>query len=117
MHGTRARAPLSGETLPSAVQVYHINIVEIFLRAGVPLNKVTCSEICWKRVVFVLQDVHRSLSDLVPVIWQQEIDQIRQEISGKMVSVTFDGTTHMGKAMAIILRFVTDDWVIQQCLI
>lgn len=59
----------------------------------------------------------RSLSNLILFIWQQEVDQIRQEISGKKLSVIFDGTTCNGEAMAIILRFVTDDWVIQQRLV
>ena len=30
--------------------------------------------------------------------------------------MTFDGTTRSGEAMAIILRFVNDDWMILHCL-
>ena len=104
---------LSGETLPSAVQVYR---VKTFLRAGVPLNKVDMFRELLEESGIRLAG-RRSLSDLVPFIRQQEIQPIRQEISGKKVLVIFYGTTRMGEAMAIILRFVTDDWVIQQRLI
>ena len=36
---------------------------------------------------------------------------------GKSVSVIFDGTTRLGEAMAIVIRFVDDSFVIQQRLI
>ena len=29
----------------------------------------------------------------------------------------FDGTARLGEALDIILRFVSDDWTIQQCLV
>ena len=51
----------------------------------------------------------RSLSDLVPFIREQEVAQIRQEIAGRKVSVIIDGTTRLGEALVIVLRFVTDD--------
>ena len=35
----------------------------------------------------------------------------------KKVLGDFSWTTHNGEGMAIILRFVTDDWVMQQCLV
>ena len=41
------------------------------------------------------------------------------EIKGKSVSVIFDGTTRLGEALAIVVRFVSDsdDWKIEQRLI
>ena len=40
-----------------------------------------------------------------------------EEISGKSVSVIFDGTSRLGEALAIIIRFVDSSWSIQQRLI
>ena len=51
---------------------------------------------------------------MIPFIRQQEQASIQNEISGKNVSVIFDGTTHVCEALAIILRFVDDQYQIQQ---
>ena len=55
-----------------------------------------------------------NLYSLIPFIRQQEQASIQKEISGKNVSVIFDGTTHVSEALAIILRFVDDQYQIQQ---
>jgi len=57
------------------------------------------------------------MSDTVPLIFSQEQAQIKEELNGKDLSVTFDGTTCLGKAMAIVVRFISSDWQIQQQLI
>lgn len=54
------------------------------------------------------------MSDLVPLV---VVTQEKSEISGKPVSVIFDGTTRLGEAMAIVVRFTNSSFVIQQCLI
>ena len=57
------------------------------------------------------------MSDTVPFIYSQEEAQIKEEIRGKDLPVIFDGTTRLGEAMAIIVRFIDSDWQIQQRLI
>lgn len=42
------------------------------------------------------------------------MNQLKESIAGKQVSVIFDGTTHVCKALVILLRYVDDNWVIQQ---
>ncbi len=54
------------------------------------------------------------MSDLVPFILTQEQANVKSEISGRPLS---DGTTHLGEAMAIVVRFVNDSFVIKQRLI
>ena len=44
----------------------------------------------------------------------QEEDKVRGEIKERHVSVIFDGTTHVCEATVIVLRFVDNDWCIQQ---
>ena len=52
--------------------------------------------------------------DLVPFILKREEEQIRKEITDKHVSVIFDGTSRLGEAMAILVRFVSDEWNLEQ---
>lgn len=54
------------------------------------------------------------MSDLVPFICAQERADIKADISGKPVSVVFDGTTRLGEAMAVVVRFVHKSFAIQQ---
>ena len=42
---------------------------------------------------------------------------MKQELQGKHVGVIFDGTTRLGEAMAIILRFVCESWTLEQRLV
>ena len=54
------------------------------------------------------------MSDITPFILQQNI---QNETSGRDVSVIFDGTTHQGEALAIVLRFISTEWIFEQCLV
>ena len=59
----------------------------------------------------------RNMSDYVPFILKEEESRICQEIEGKQLSVIFDGTSRLGEALAIVLRFINDDFSIQQRLV
>lgn len=93
-----------GETLPNNVRVYRVTVVKSFLKAGIPLSKVDCMRDLLEEHAFSLSG-RQHLSETIPFIHQQEIDEIKQEISGKKVSVIFDGTTHVDEALAVLLRF------------
>ena len=56
-------------------------------------------------------------SDLVCFALKQEDGCILNEISGKALSVIFDGTSRLGEALAVIIRFVGEEWTLEQCLI
>ena len=55
--------------------------------------------------------------DLVPLILKEEEVCLKQELKGKQVGAIFDGTTRLGEAMAIILRFVDESWTLEQRLV
>ena len=63
------------------------------------------------------------LGQYVSLIFKQEVERIKKELSlpgedmTRDVSVIFDGSTRQGEAIAIILRFINDDWMITQRLI
>ena len=95
----------SGETLPDAVTVYCVKVLSTFLRTGVPNNKIDDFVIFWKKMHFVFAG-RKPMSDLTPFVLSEEQRQIKAEIEGLPVAVIFDETSWLGKAPAIMLRFV-----------
>ena len=57
------------------------------------------------------------MSDLIPLLVSQEQADIRGELSGRPISVVFDGTTRLGEAMAVVVRYIDTSFNIQQRLI
>ena len=105
----------SGQTLPEAQRVYRIKVVTTFLKAGVPLNKLHHFQDLLEERAYKLGDT-RGMHDLIPFVADDEQKRIKKEVEGKDVSFVFDGTTRLGDALAVIVRFV-DDWQILQRLI
>ena len=107
---------LRGETLPPNQQVYRVRVLTCFLRAGVPLHKYEHFRDLLEENALRLSD-RRHMSDLIPFVLKEEQQRIKQEISSKYVSVIFDGTSRLGEALAVVLRFISDDWTIEQRLV
>ena len=55
-----------------------------------------------------------NMRQLVPFILSEEVNKLQQEISGRGVSIIFDGTTHVAEVFVLVLCFVTDNWELQQ---
>lgn len=55
--------------------------------------------------------------DTIPLVLSGERKKLKSEVRGKDVSLIFDGTSRLGEALAIILRFVSDEWVLEQRLV
>ena len=91
-------------------------MVRTFLHAGVPLNKLDHFRDLLEEGGFRLTG-RRYMCDLVPVIYQQELDTLKAELSGMFISVIFDGTTRYGEAMAILTRYIDAKFCIQQRLV
>ena len=51
---------------------------------------------------------------MIPFILGEEKQQLHYEIDSKDVSVIFDGTYHLGEDFALVLRFVDDNFSVQQ---
>ena len=96
--------------------IYRIKVVECFLRAAVPFSKLQHFRKLLEETGYRLTDRHH-MGDLIPVVLKQEKSRIQSEVSEQNVSVIFDGTSQMGEVLAIVLRFVTCEWSIEQCLI
>ena len=107
---------LVSENIAQSTQVFRVKVVSAFLRAGVPLNKVEVFRELFEETGYRLTD-RRNMHDLIPFIHKQEFERIREEINGKDVSVIFDGTTRLGEALAIVIRYVNSEWKIVQRLV
>lgn len=91
--------------MPESTRLYRIKVLETFLKAGVPLQKIDALGDVLESHGFSLSD-SCNLRKLIPLILESEISQLKESIAGKQVSVTviFDGTTHVCEALVNLLR-------------
>ena len=57
------------------------------------------------------------MSDLIPLLLSQLQADIKKELSGRPISVVFDGTTRLGEAMAVVIHYIDSSFTIKQRLI
>ena len=97
-----------GETLPLEQQTYRVKVVG--------KNLPSCCSSTEKIGIFLkysgtntyrLSD-RRHMSDFIPFVLKQEQDMIKKETPDEHVSVTFDGTTCLGEALAVVIRYVSE---------
>ncbi len=81
-----------------------MKVLTTSLRTGVPINKIDEFRDLLKENAVRLAG--RPMSDLIPFVLNEELRQIKAEIVGLPVAAIFDGTSRLGEALAIILRFV-----------
>ena len=105
-----------GETLPEQQQVFCVKVVKTFLQSVVPLGKVDQFRALFEETGYHLTD-KRFLFDLIPFILEDEKARNKQSIQGQYLSVIFDGTSHSGEALAILVHFVNNSWIIEQQLL
>ena len=96
-------------------QVYRVKVVTALLRAGILLSKLDSFRDLLEEHAYRLTD-RRHMFDLVPFILKEEA-RIKNEITGKYLSVIFDGTSRLGEALAVIVRFIGEDWTLEHRLI
>ena len=106
-----------GETLPIEHNVYRVKVVMAFMKSGIPLWKLECSDLrnLLDQNGYRLTDP-RHLLDLVPFILREERACIQSEVQGKYLSVVFDGTSRLGEVLAVVVRFISN-WSIEQRLV
>ena len=83
-----------------------VYIVEQFLKSGIPMSKIDSLRPLLEEGSHRL--THSShLSEYIPVIYSEEKKRIKHDIEARDVSVIFDGSTCLGEALGIVLRFVS----------
>lgn len=93
-------------------RIYRIKVVSSFLKAGVPLAKIDSFRDVFEDHGYRLA-CRRTMSDHIPFIRLHEISLIKDEMAERNIGILFDGTTRLGEALAIVVRFV-DDWEVKQ---
>ena len=87
------------------------------LKAGIPLAKADCLRELLEEDSTTLTSAS-NLSQLLPFILHEEMVEemakLKSEVQGQPIYIIFDGTTHVCEAMVIVLRFIDDQWRIQQ---
>ena len=77
----------NGETLPTEQRVYHIKVLKIFMRAGVPISKLEYfRDILEENALWLTERSH--MLDFVPFVLEEEKSCIKEEINGKHLSIT-----------------------------
>lgn len=107
----------AGTRVPMEERIFQVGVVEQFLRAVIPLAKI--DELRGLLEEGGLRLSHSShLADYIPPIARSEKQSIRKELEGKYVSVVFDGTSRLGEALAIVVRYCSGSgWTIKQKLV
>ena len=92
-------------------------VLRTFLNAGIPINKIDDFGDLLEEHIFRLAG-RKPMSDIIPFVLSEEKRQLKAEIDGLPVALIFDGTSRLGEALAIILRFVDrSSLTIQQRLV
>lgn len=116
-HSTEVKGSGLSSALPDDVQKRRIDVVETFLRAGIPLAKVTYLRPLLEAGNLRLTD-RSHLAQYIPFLTDVEMSRVKDEVnSADYLAVIFDGSTHQGEALAILLRYLDSDWNVQQRLV
>ena len=98
------------------MRLYRYELVETLLNAGIPLSKADIMR------PFLEKYGHRltsrsHLAEFIPLILRKEKDTVKAEIAANDdFPVIFDGSTRLGEAFAIVVRFIYQ-WSVQQRLV
>ena len=88
-------------SLPEDVLLYRFNVMETFLAAGLPPTKI--DDLAGLLKGDVCDSSQMRL--FIPKVEAFEFQRLRAELKGQKVSVIFDGTTRLGEAIVVVLRW------------
>ena len=106
------------EAVPIDHSLQRIEVVRSLLTAGIPLAKLDKIRHLRKSGTTHLTSVSY-LAEYIAFIQEQEADLLKKELAEahSTCSVIFDGSTCLSEALAILLRFVDQDWHLKQRLV
>ena len=111
------REKACGSTLPAEMRLFRFEVVESFLSGGIALAKVDALRPLLEKYGHRLTN-RAHLSELIPAVLENEKDKLKKELKDvKEASVIFDGTARLGEALAVIVRYVQENFQPTQRLI
>lgn len=117
----REASRLSGTGLTAAVSdeeiVQRVETVTAWLQAGIPLAKLNFIRPLLERNNQRLTEATH-LAQYVPFVLDTENGRVCAEVEkAEFVSVLFDGSTRQGEALAVMVRFVDEEYEVKQLLV
>eukprot|EP00967_Tisochrysis_lutea_P032740 scaffold38725_cov28-Tisochrysis_lutea.AAC.1 len=107
-----------GSSLPTEVHFLRYRVVEAFLHAGIPLERLRfLRKLIERNGVASLTDHSHMSSSYIPQIAAKELEVLRREVHDQRVSISFDGTTRLGEALCMTGRWCTSEFEIRQRLL
>ena len=80
----------------------------------VPFNKIDMFKELLEETGYCLTD-KQFMFDIIPFVLKEEETNIKQMIKDKSLGIAYDGTTRLREA--IVIRFISESWEIQQRVI
>ena len=107
----------SGSTLPQDMHLFRFEVVQSFLSGGIARSKIDTVRPIFEKYGHRLTSVTH-LAELIPTVLEKEKETIKNELKGiNETSVIFDGTARLGEALAILVRYVQENFQPTQRLI
>ena len=92
------------------MRLFRFEVVESFLSGGIALAKVDALRPLLEKYGHRLTS-RAHLSELIPAVLENEKDKLKKELKDvKEASVIFDGTARLGEALAVIVRYVQENF-------
>ena len=112
-----ARVHPKGETLPNEMRLFPYDLVEMCLKAGIPIAKIDCMRPFLEKYGHCLTSSGH-LSETIPLVLEREKEILKTDISiANEFSVVFDGSSRLWEVLAIVLCYIDTQWKIQQRLL
>jgi hypothetical protein len=108
-------APLVAN-VPADVIAYRCRVIRVFLQSGTPLHRLDTFRSLLEENGLRLTE-HTHIRDYIPPLLHFEKDRMQKELLDVDVGVYFDGCTKLTEVEAVVVRYVTGDWRLQQKLV
>lgn len=72
-----------------------------FLKASIPMNKLSCFRSLIEMNVLRLAD-RSHMANLIPFVLENEKTQLKLELGTKDIAVVFDGSTRLGEVLVVV---------------
>ena len=116
-HKDAVRGTGLSDAVPTDTIMRRANVVEGFLKAGIPLSKIDdVRPLLEANNARLTYSTH--MASLIPFLLEKEQKALRQEIAAAShVAIIFDGSTHLGEALAVVVRLVDEKFSVHQRLV
>ena len=118
----RAEKRLAGtgmtEAVSTDVSLRRIEVVRSMMLSGLPLAKVDVLRPLLENGGALRLTYFSHMAQYIPFILEEGEKYLKAELpKAQFLSVVFDGSTHLGEALAILVRYIDADWKLQQQLV